>query len=297
MSKLVIIIISIFLIFIISIFYFLPRGTIHFVNSGNSNFSLTDENQMQFYPNMRFANSNISYRISNCTLKKQNDMQSAFSIIENITLLNFYPTNSNEEIFVTCDEKLKSEGNLFIAGEGGPTSIISAGNFNVILKGRILLIKKSDCPTPNVAIHELFHVLGFEHSLNKNNVMYNITDCSQTIGDDVVSLLNKLYSVQSYPDLAFGNVSAVMNGMFLDINMSVMNEGLQNSKESVILIYSNENLLKEINLEPLDIGKGKLISIQNIFVLEKTDLIELTINSSYEEISKENNKIKLEIKN
>ena len=164
---------TIILIGLIFVFYFFPSGKIDFVQTGNANFSLTNESEMQFYSNLRFAETDISYRISDCTIKKQNDMEYAFSIIENVTSLNFYSVDSDGDLFVTCDEKVKpSEGGLFIAGEGGPTTIISAGNFNVILDGKILLIKNSDCAKPNVAIHELLHVLVFEHSENSENIMY-----------------------------------------------------------------------------------------------------------------------------
>ena len=223
-------------------------------------------------------------------------MQYAFSIISNLTPLRFYPTDSNEDIFITCDEGLKqSDSGLFIAGEGGPTTIVSAGNFNIITKGKILLIKKSDCATPNVALHELLHVLGFIHSDNLNNVMYNITDCSQVIGDDVVSLLNYLYSIPSYSDLTFENVTAKQSGNFLDIEFSVMNYGFKDSKSFFVNIFSDGSLLKEINVEPIEFGKGRIISIKNIFTIKKISELELSINADFDEIDRENNKIKLEI--
>jgi len=289
---------SIFLIGLISIVYFFPSGRIDFVpSSGNTNFSITNNSQMQFYSNLRFADTNISYKISNCTLKKQNDMESAFKIIENITPLNFYP-DLEGEIFITCDEKIKpSEGGLFIAGEGGPTKIIGAGNFNIILEGKILLIKKSDCANPNVAIHELLHVLGFEHSSNPENVMYNITDCNQVIGDDVISLLNELYLIPSYPDLVLEDVSASKHGTFVDVNFSIMNYGLKDSENFMIQVYSSDSLLKEMEIEPIEIGKGRIISVKNIFTIKQIDEIDVVIDSTFEEINKENNKIKLEIKN
>ena len=292
-----IIIVSIFLIALLSFFYFLPRGEINFVQkTSETNFNLVNESEMQFYPNMRFASSDISYSISDCTLKKTNDMQYAFSIISNLTPLRFYPTDSNEDIFITCDEGLKqSDSGLFIAGEGGPTTIVSAGNFNIITKGKILLIKKSDCATPNVALHELLHVLGFIHSDNLNNVMYNITDCSQVIGDDVVSLLNYLYSIPSYSDLTFENVTAKQSGNFLDIEFSVMNYGFKDSKSFFVNISSDDSLLKEINVEQIEFGKGRIISIKNIFTIKKISELELSINADFDEIDRENNKIKLEI--
>lgn len=294
--KKTIIAISIFLVGLLFIFYFFPTKEIPFIQKrGNANFSL-EESKMQFYSNMRFPSKNISYRISDCILKKQNDMELAFSIMENTTLLNFYPVSSNEEIFISCDEGVKSsEGGLFIAGEGGPTTIISGNKFNIILDGKILLIKKSDCATPNVALHELLHVLGFLHSNNSNNIMYNVTNCRQVIGEDVLSLINELYSVPTYSDLAFENISVTKRGAFLDVNFTVLNYGLIKSGNFSVDIYSENSLIKNIPYDSIDIGSGRTISIKNIFTLDEIKKIIFEINSNFYEINKENNKIELEI--
>jgi hypothetical protein len=175
--------------------------------------------------------------------------------------------------------------------------IIVSGNFNVITEGKILLLKNSNCANPNVAIHELLHVLGFEHSENQGNIMYNITSCNQVISDDIISLINELYSIPSYPDLIFENVSAIKHGTFIDINFTIMNYGLKDSEEFKIKIYSGDSLLKETNIDIVEIGRGRTISIQNIFAIKPINEIDVVIDSTFEEISKENNKIKLEIKN
>ena len=113
----------------------------------NYNFSLNESGNvtgMQFYPKMRFPTSNISYRVEDCPLGKKEDMERAFDIISNKTVLSFYPMPDSEEISVTCDSRNKMEGELFIAGEGGPTNITRTSNFNVIKRGQILLIKESE---------------------------------------------------------------------------------------------------------------------------------------------------------
>ena len=125
--------------------------------------------------------------------------------------------------------------------------------------------------------------------------MYNITDCSQVIGDDVISLLNYLYSIPSYPDLTFENVTATQSGNFLDIEFSVMNYGFKDSKSFFVNISSDDSLLKKINVEQIEFGKGRIISIKNIFTIKKISELELSINADFDEIDRENNKIKLEI--
>ena len=207
------ILVVIFLIFMVSmlwIYWFTGFGDVQLSKSAlqDSNFSinLTSDN-MQFYENLRYSDSKISYHISDkCTLQKKADAERAFEILENKTILDFYPVNSNEEILITCESKEKIKEDYFVAGEGGPVNISRAGQFNVIYTGQILLIRQSECPNPNIALHEILHALGFGHSSNKNNIMYEISECSQTLGDDIPRFIDELYSIPSHPDLAFEEV-------------------------------------------------------------------------------------------
>jgi len=188
-----------FIIFAVSLlilYWFVPFRTLDFgVKSNNFNFSLnhSEMQDMQFYPNMIYPNPEISYKIYDCPLQKKNDMENAFEIVSNLSVLEFYPITQDEEISVTCDSKNKMEEGLFIAGEGGPTRIIEAGEFNVILHGKVLLIRDSKCERPNIALHEILHTLGFDHSDNPNNIMYYLSKCKQTIGSDIPELIHELY--------------------------------------------------------------------------------------------------------
>jgi len=280
----------------IFVYWFVPLNSVNFgSSSGNSNFSLEGlQSGMQFYENMRFTEPIISYRIYDCPLQKNNDMERAFEILDNKTVLDFYPVNSREEISVTCDSKTRLNEGLFIAGEGGPTNITKTDKFNVILNGDILLIRDSNCEIPNVAIHELLHVLGFDHSSNKNNIMYNISNCEQTIGDDIIVLINKLYSVESLSDLALENVSAMMNGKYLSTNISVRNNGLKDSSAFKINIYADEKMVKSIEMEGLKIGYGTSVTLDNLLVKQiSVKQIVFEIEFDGRELDKENNQIVL----
>jgi len=286
-------------ILLLEVYLFFPYGEIEFnFQPKNSNFSLSTGNEnMQFYQNMRFPDSNISYKITSCPLQKENDMKKAFEILENLSILEFFLVSSDEQISVTCEDKQKFEGGMFIAGEGGPTNITKSGEFNVILNGEVLLLRESECEKPNIAIHELLHALGVEHSSNSNNIMYNYSKCSQTIGQDIPELINKIYAIPSYPDLTIENASALMNGRYIDINMSIRNNGLKNADESKIFVYANEKQIKEIDLKSLDIGYGIFISISNLWVSEfSVNELKIAIDSSFDELDKENNIVILKMK-
>ncbi|MBS3086128.1 matrixin family metalloprotease [Candidatus Pacearchaeota archaeon] len=294
----------IFFIIVIALlvfYWFIPLGETEFriFGPGHSNFTLNSstEESMQFYENLRYSESRISYRIEDCTLEKADEMKNAFKEIESKTVLNFYSVSNNEEILITCESKTRFEGEFFIAGEGGPTNITQAGDFNVIHNGGIILLRDSRCERPNIAIHELLHALGFDHSKNPENIMYEVSRCGQEIGQDSINVINELYSVPSLPDLTFENASASMKGRYLDISMVVRNNGLKNSENAKIIVYADEDSVKELEIEALPIGSGKLITLTNIFVLQTSvSEIKLSIDYNPEELKKENNIISLKVK-
>lgn len=290
----------------IFVYFFFPLNPIDFVsdfslnNSGNANFSLNSSipAEMQFYNNMRYASSDISYKIAdNCNLKRKDDMTRAFRILEEKTLLRFYPIAENEEISINCSDEVIVNKKYFIAGEGGPTEIVRTPNFDVIFKGKILLLSDSSCERPNVALHELLHALGFDHSENPDNILYKISDCKQILGEDIPEAINTLYSFPSKPDLVLSDVSAKMHSRYLDINTTIQNQGFQDAPVSKIIIYADNKKIKEQDLAEVKVGYELTMLFQNILV-SQLNIQEITveIEASFDEIEKSNNKIKLKIK-
>ena len=279
------------------IFIIAPGSEIdfNFSNSNNHNFTISNSTikNVQFYDNMRFAEKNISYWINeSCNIKKRSRMKEAFEEIENLTVLSFYEDSNGAEIEVYCDKRSIIENGLFIAGEGGPTNITKTSNYNVITRGEILLIRDSGCYNPNIEIHELLHVLGFDHSENKNNIMYPISKCSQSIGEDLIRMINELYSEGGFSDLSFEDADARIVNRYLDLNFSVRNNGLSGSGESKVIVYVDNKKIKEVDIAPLGVGHGLKIKISDIWVSKiKINEIVLEIESDFEELNKKNNKI------
>jgi len=272
-------VLAVFLLVLIFIYWFIPFNEVQFGIDKNPEFNVGNlSNNMQFYPNMRFPSTDITYLIEEgCPLQKRSEMVGAFNFIQNLTLLKFYPVKNNEEITISCEEESKSTDNgMFISGEGGPTKILSSNNFNVIFSGKILLLRESNCERPNVEIHELLHVLGFDHSENKNNLMYPVSKCSQTIGNDIVDKINELYSFPELPDLQLENISAKISGRYLDINVSVQNSGLKDSQPGTLKIYGDDQLIKEFDLKEIKMGYSLSVSLTNIWV-SKREIKELKV--------------------
>ena len=291
----------ILVVFILVIYWFIPYQEIEFLvsNPGHSNFSVSEQTikEMQFHENMRYRSKDISYNIQNCPLKKKDEMERSINWLENLTILNFYEVNRNEEITITCDSTSRIEGNLFIAGEGGVTNVTATDNFNVIFNGKVLLLRESVCPDPIVGTHELLHALGFDHSDNPNNIMYPTVNCKQIISEDIINYIDWLYSFPTLPDLSFESASASMKGRYVDVSMTIRNNGLKDSPETTAIIYADSKKLKEIDLESIPIGAGRIITFSNILILQTNiEEIEILIASEFEELDKSNNRIFLKIK-
>lgn len=292
----------ILVVMLLTFYWILPIGKLiefEISGSGNANFTLNASlnTSMQFYENMRYQSPNISYRIDGCPLAREDEMKRAFVFLETRTILNFYEVGDGEEISVTCEDSVRGERGLFVAGEGGVTNVTVTKNFNVIFNGVVILIRETKCPDPIVGTHELLHALGFDHSDNPNNIMYPTVNCKQTIGDDLIDYISWLYSFPTLPDLSFENTSASMKGRYLGFVITIRNHGLKNSENSTVIIYADNKSIKEFEVETIPIGSGRIITLSNIFVMQRNiKELELFIKYNFEELNKDNNRITLEIK-
>jgi predicted Zn-dependent protease len=288
-------VVTVLVICLLVVYFFVPLNTSEFapvdiLSDSEQSFDFGNSS-LQFYQNMRYQSERISYRIyDECTLKKKNDMEEAFRIISNITVLEFYPVVYGEEISITCSDENIFFGDAFVGGEGGVTNVTVVDDFHVIFNGEILLIRDSQCPNPNIAIHELLHALGFDHSENPNNIMYETSSCSQSIGDEIPHLINELYVVDSKPDLSFENVTASLSGRYLNVNLSLRNNGFKDALASKIIISIDGKPVNELDVSPLEVGYGSKLTLSNLWINQITvEEIEFFISADFEEIDKSNN--------
>jgi len=228
----------------------------------------------QFYSNMKFNHNKISYTLDDaCDEKKSDNMVRAFDeLSKNVNTLIFYPTVSDADINITCSEDNKPgiEEKHFVAGEGGAKEIIQTGRFNVITQGVILLydnnkIKTIDCDYPNVELHELMHVFGFDHVNDEKSLMYPfIESCDQKLDSLLIDEIKKLYSQKNLPDLYFEEVSVTKKGRYIDFNITIKNSGSVNSGNVILTILDNDNVIEERDLGEFDFGSGVSLQTRNL---------------------------------
>ena len=225
------------------------------------------EEVQQFFPNTKFNHNLISYRIDPaCDSNKRKRMIDAFNTLAGEVLpINFYEVLESPDIEISCSQEDKSaiEKDFFIAGEGGAREIIQTGRYNVITNGTVLLYKTPknsiSCDWPNVEIHELMHVLGFNHSQNRQSLMYETIDnCDQQLDKSIINKLISLYSEKNLPDLYFENITAKRNGKYLDFNITIKNGGVTEARKIGFGVFDEGKFVQTIELSSIDNFSGDL---------------------------------------
>lgn len=265
-----------------------PQSASYTFSSADGNYSKGG----QFYSNMRYPDKRVSYKIeSSCGPKKQQSVEQAFQIISNKTVLTFYSVENNPEIDILCSNLAPSanEKGHFVAGEGGPSEIVNNSIFSVILFGKIALYRAETCSTPHIAIHEIFHALGFDHNNNPKSIMYPVTACDQEIDDYLVEDIASLYSLPSLPDLAIESVKATKNDRYLDFNITIINAGLKDSQSSELLVIADGSQVKSFEVNSTGIGIRQRMEVQNLRVSKSTKKIDFSASTNEQELSKTNN--------
>ncbi len=248
-------------------------------NIESEKLNLENSQISQFYDNMKFNHNKISYKIdNNCVDEKIFRMENAFiDISKKIPKISFIKINGEADIDIICNNNFREDiqENTFIAGEGGAKEIIPTGKFNIILKGIIYLYDENKkrvkkCDYPNVEVHELMHVFGFDHSENKNSLMYYYLDnCDQKLDDLIISELIRLYSLENLPDLYFENISVIKRGRYLDFNLTIKNSGSISAENVSLIIFDEDEIAERNNIGNVSFGSGIFIETKNFKLIRR----------------------------
>jgi len=247
---------------------------------------------------MRFNHNEISYYINpECSSEKELKMKEAFNFVEDETeILSFYSDfEDNADIVIGCSkDSYEKEENVFVGGEGGPTKIINS-SMSVILRGKILLYDedRSRCDRPLLEIHELLHVLGYEHINDENDLMYPYLDCDQELNQELMSHMIEIYSIQPFADLYFDKIDAnkkrALGKWYLNFNVSISNSGIIDAEESVLKVSSNDKLIESFDLNKIGFGGGKNFYVNNLLISSETVDIVFSLETKTFDSNSENN--------
>lgn len=254
---------------------------------------------VMFMPNMRFDTNRLSYYFLDCNQEKQARILEAFLIVSTETkTISFYETNSEEDakIKIYCSEERKpTRNNTFVAGEGGPDSLVNLSLYPLINSGQIYLYgtqSKTQCEYTIVEIHELMHVFGFDHLQDKESILYPYVSCEQKITPEIISELQNLYTIEPKSDLLITNATASKGGAYLNFKISVQNRGLISATNTNLEIYdlSNNKKLGNFTMQTLEPGMTNTITLENFRLPStKTNNLKFVVKTSTPEFFYENN--------
>lgn len=250
-------------------------------------------NSIQFFPNLRYDTREISYSInSSCDSSRRQSALDAFSILQGETILRFTEVDDGSALIdIACAEVSPSpeQKGYFVAGEGGPEKIVDTGKFNLIISGKVALYRPEKCQTPQVATHEILHALGFDHNNNTNSIMYPVTGCNQKIDKTITDEINRIYAVDSLPDLAIENASAIRDGKYLNFSIIVTNEGLVKSGKFKLNLVSNNKTFDSFDSDELDAGTKQVMQVENLKLPSNFDGLSFVIDYNGKELAIDNN--------
>jgi len=253
---------------------------------------------IQFFPNMRYKESSISYYIEPaCNSKKVSEIKSALDMLADETVLSFFETNVNPEIRYLCSEiaPKPEERAHFVAGEGGPSEIINTTAFAVILTGKVSLFRAGRCVNPQIALHESLHVLGFDHNNDQLSIMFPVTACNQIIDDYLIEEINRLYSISSEPDLLIESVDANKTGRYLNFELIVANIGLDDAEGVILRVIVDNEAVDEFEIGELRIGARRFLNVKNLRIPRGAEKLVFAVELSGSEISELNNIARLNV--
>ena len=152
------------------------------------------------------------------------------------------------------------------------------------MKGKVSLYKNERCKETKLALHEILHVLGFDHNNNPKSIMYPVTGCDQTLDLYIINEINRLYSQDSLPDLAILKVDANKTYYGASFKISVINLGYVDAKETRVEIFAGQSRVANYSLGILLPGMTSTLEVKNLKIPKSTSSLKFytTYNDSKE---------------
>lgn len=125
--------------------------------------------------------------------------------------------------------------------------------------------------------------------------MYPITNCKQQIDQYIIDEINTLYSLPSLADLLIESVKANKTGIYLNFEVTIANYGFKDVKNSSLYLIIDNSVYKSFDINGVDLGSKKTLTISNLRIPRKTEEITLAINTDEPELATTNNKVEMKV--
>jgi len=239
---------------------------------------------------------------STCPINRIKDINYATRIwsleTSNLVVFNEMKNKDEASLVINCISGYinQTEENVYIIGLAGIKSFYEVNNFSIITEAEILLSSTlADCVKPVRILHEIGHILGFNHTDDTSSIMYPEESCTQKFTPEIVDTIRELYKC-SLPDLYFSEAKATWSKEKLNLEIYISNRGTKISEPVDLSIETNNTLIYKGKLDPIPPGKILTIKVEDIKVRNKPENISIIIDPylNLQEIDKNNNIVSLQ---
>ena len=101
---------------------------------------------------------------------------------------------------------------------------------------------------------QIQYVFGFDHSQDKNSLMYPyLESCEQKLDESIINNLKELYSKENLADLYFKEIEALKKGRYLDFNVSIKNLGVIGANNVILSVFGGGKKVKDFELDDISL--------------------------------------------